>query len=126
MKTFLFSCCILLFLVTQCAEAACTNVQKIKAGTPAPCDGWIVSEPQMKDFAKQTDQLEIQKNIHKVNEQLIRLSETEIAYFKRQSQVRAKELEKAPTRQFWSNIGYFTLGVVLTGVAAKAAIESSR
>lgn len=120
-------CILLLLFATISPSFACDkNVTKVAQGNPAPCSGWHVSEPQMQDFAKQTDQLQLAKDMNKVNEQLIRLNETEIEYFRNKSVVRGKELEKAETRRFWSNLGYFALGVVLTGVATKAAIESAK
>ena len=108
------------------AEPCAKNVQKAKTGTPLTCDAFIVSEEQMQSFAKQTDELEIARKMSQVNEQLVKLNATEMEYYKQQSAGRAKELEKQDTRRFWTNTAYFCLGVVLTGIAAKAAIESTK
>ena len=115
-----------LLLITPTFAACEKNVQRINTGTSSPCTGWIISDDQMQSFAKDSEHLELSQRINKVNEQLIKLSETEIDYYKSMSKARAKDLEKAETRRFWSNVGFFALGVVLTGVAAKAAIESTR
>lgn len=122
MKTLTF---ILTFLLS-CPSFSCDNVTKVAQGNPAPCNGWHVSESQMQDFAKQTDQLQIQKDVHKVNEQLIRLNEREIDYYKQKSKSQSLELEKGESRRMWATAGAFVLGVVLTGVAAKAAIEATK
>lgn len=102
------------------------NVLKVSVGNPAPCEGWHVSPNQMQKFHKAMEQKPVQVDINKVNEQLLKLSEVEIEYYKQKNKSQVKELDKAETRRFWSNVGMFTLGVVLTGVAAKAAIESSK
>lgn len=128
MKLIIISWCVLLLLFAAISNSyACEkNVIKVAVGNPAPCVGWHVSDSKMQDFAKETDQLQLAKDLNKVNEQLIRLNETEIDYFRQKSKSRAKELEQAEKRQFWHGVGMFTLGVVLTGVAAKAAIEVSK
>lgn len=117
---------IILTFLLSCPGFSCDNVTKVAKGNPAPCNGWHVSDPQMQDFRKQTDQLQIQKDIHKVNEQLIKLSETEINFYKSRVKSQAKELDKAESKRFWTQAGAFVLGVVLTGVAAKAAIEATK
>lgn len=102
------------------------NVSKAKSGAVVTCDAWIVSEPQMQEFVRTEDKYKIEVNRGLTLEKLRLLDEQEIEFYK----VRAKSLEQqvngAETRKFWSNLGYFILGVVLTGIAAKAAIESSR
>lgn len=120
MKLFFLGCAIILLLLSQLSRAACEkDVARISVNSLAPCDGWIVKDSQMQEFAKNKDTLELTK-------QLVKLSETEVEFYKRRSYSQAVELEKAETRRFWSTAAGFTLGVILTGVAAKAAIEVSR
>lgn len=128
MRTFLLLCAAILLLISQLSRAGeCPmNVQKIKAGTNSPCDAWIVSEPTMQKIMQTDEQLELQKKLQLQMEHLRTLDQKEIEYYKVQSQSVQAKLEKEDGRRFWSNLGYFTLGVVLTGVAAKAAIESTR
>ena len=57
---------------------------------------------------------------------IVRLSEREVEYYKSKSTSTRKELEKSDNKRFWTNLGHFALGVVLTGIAAKAAIESTK
>lgn len=118
---------LLAFILSFPAISGCEkNVQKVTIGNPAPCEGWHVSEPQMQKFHKAMEQKPVNVDINKLNEQLLKLSEKEVEYYKQKSQFQSKELEKAETRRFWSNLGMFTLGVVLTGIAAKTAIESTK
>jgi hypothetical protein len=114
-------------LTTSLAFADCPkNVQKLSEGSSAPCTGWLVSEPKMQDITKSTDELELTKKLVQSQEQLIKLSDAEIEFYKRRSVSQQEELNKAEIRQFWATAGAFALGVVLTGIAAKAAIEAAR
>jgi hypothetical protein len=115
---------LLLFINT--AFACDKNVQKLSKDSPSPCAGWLVSEDQMQSFAKQTDQLELNKKSAEVHSQMLKLTEKEMDYYKQKSVSVGKELDKADSRRFWTNLGHFALGVVLTGIAAKAAIESTK
>jgi hypothetical protein len=109
----------LLFVVPAGAIECPKNVQKVDS-----C--WIVSEPQMQNFAKMDDELELQKKLQLQQEHLIKLNNAEIEYYKKQSNDNAKALQKSESQKFWLGVGAFALGVVLTGVAAKAAIEATK
>lgn len=118
---------ILISCLTFSTAFACpNNVQKIKAGEPAPCSAWLVSEPTMQEMARNKDELETSKKLILAQEHLQKLTEEEAEFYKRRASAREKELEKAEVRSFWKTAGAFALGVVVTGLAAKAAIEASR
>lgn len=102
------------------------NVQKVGQGTPAPCTGWHVSEPQMQKFARTDEELEKTKKLVQAQEEVIKLSEAEIDFYKQKTVAQQKELGQAKQRQFWVGVAAFSLGVLATGIAAKAAIESAR
>lgn len=95
------------------------TVQYTLAGTVTKCDAWLVKDSQMQEFAKQTDLL-------KLSEQSARLSEREIDYYKKRYEQRTEELNKAENKRFLYITGAFVLGVVVTGLAAKAAIEATK
>ena len=117
----------LIFSISVPVFGACEkNVQKVTTGTPSPCDAWIVSPEQMQKFDKAMDKVPVDEKINKVNEELVRISTAEMEYYKQKSKSQSVELEKAETRHWFATAGAFTLGVVLTGIAAKAAIEASR
>lgn len=120
---------IVAFILTLCfivPAFACPNVSKVKSGAVAPCNGWHVSEPTMQEIMKNEEQLELQKKLQLQMEYLRKLDMQEIDYYKAQSKANQKALEKSESQKFWVGVGAFTLGVVLTGLAAKAAIESTR
>lgn len=126
MKLLFIGCVIILVILSNLAKACDVDVKPIKSGTTVNCDAWIVKDSQMKEFAKNDDKRIIAEKLLEQHKQLLKLSDSEIEFYKVQSQSRGKELNKAETKRFWTNIAYFGLGVVLTGVAAKAAIEATK
>lgn len=105
---------------------ACPNVQKIKTGTSAPCDGWLVTPEKMQDFAKSADELEVSRKLILAQEHLRTLDVAEIEFYKRKTKEAHKQLAQEEVRSGWKTVGAFALGVIVTGFAAKAAIESTR
>jgi hypothetical protein len=128
MRIFLYGLFVLILVHFFLAPAfSCPqNVQKVKSGTTTNCDGWLVSEPKMQEFSKQHDELELRRKLQLQQEHLRKLDLEEIEYYKLKNKHTQSALEKSESQKFWSNIGMFSLGVVLTGVAAKAAIEATR
>lgn len=128
MKLYLIVLTIALYLIAGIlrADACERNVMYVPKGTEVKCDTWLVKDSQMQEFAKTSDKLELSQKLIEQQKQLIKLNNEEIEFYKVQSQSRSKELNKAETRRFYSNVGYFVLGVVITGFATKVAIEASR
>jgi lipopolysaccharide export LptBFGC system permease protein LptF len=98
----------------------------LKKGDTAPFEGVLVDAPQMKEFRQINED---KKNLELQNlklKDLALINEERVELYRVQSELLNKELSKAETRSFWKSIGYFALGVVVTGMAAKVAIESTR
>lgn len=95
------------------------NAVKVKKGDPSPFDGAVITEETLDKLVKSD------KKVLKL-EQLRLLEQEKTDIYKNRLNTAEKELSKAERRKFWSNAGHFVLGVLLTGIAAKAAIESSR
>ena len=108
---------ILIFLISfNCFSQ---NAIKIKKGEKASFSGALVKEETLDRLIKSDKKVLVLEQLRLIDEQKVdiykdRLLNTE------------KELSKSNRRKFWSNIGYFTLGVIITGLAAKTAIESAR
>lgn len=117
---------LIIALLFTTSAFACPNVQRIKNGTSSPCDGWLVQDSTMQTFAKTADELELTKKLVQAQEHLQKLSNAEIDFYKQRTKRTEKALSQSETQKFWVAAGAFALGVVLTGVAAKAAIESTR
>lgn len=101
-------------------------VEKVQKGNPAPCQGWHVSPEMMQEFARKDDKLKYEWQLHQLSKQLLSLSAAEVEFYKERSKSQSKELEQSESRRFWSTAGAFALGVILTGIAAKAAIEATK
>jgi hypothetical protein len=91
----------------------------IKKGEPAPFSGNLVKTELLQEFFKShqkvpllEESIELHKQKHEIYKESLRESE--------------KQLSRANLKANLGMIGAFALGVVLTGVAAKAAIESTR
>ncbi len=116
----------LLLIYPIYAQACPKNVQTIKTGATSICDGWLVSEPKMQELAKQADELELSKKLILAQEHLRTLDVKEIEFFKKRSEAGEKALAQSNAQKVLIGIGAFALGVVVTGIAAKAAIEATR
>ena len=119
---------IILILATRYSFAAdCpSSVKRIETGTPSPCDGWIVSSPKMQELAKMTDELDLSKKLILAQDHLQKLTEEEVEHYKKRSKEGEKALSQSEKQKFFLAAGAFALGVIGTGIAAKAAIESTR
>lgn len=116
-----------LLLITSTALACppnTQNVSRVKAGTTltTACDVWIVTDPAMQTFAKNADELEVSRKLILAQEHLRTLDVAEIEFYKKKTKALAQE----EVRSSWKTVGAFALGVIVTGFAAKAAIESTR
>ena len=98
----------------------------VKKGDPAPFEGILVDGAQMKEFRQINED---KKNLELQNlklKDLALVQDERVDLYRKQSESLNSELSKSESRSFWKSVGYFTLGVVVTGFAAKVAIESTR
>lgn len=117
---------ILTIILTLNTSFACDNVQEIKQGVPAKCDGWLIKESQMQKFTKTYDEHKLLTEKSALLEQRKVLTDIELDIYKSNNKQLQKEVSRMEDKAFYSNIGYFVLGVLMTGFAAKVAIESSK
>ena len=98
----------------------------LKKDQPAPFDGILSDSAQMKEFRQinETNKLLNQQNLELKN--LSVLQNEKLDLYKSGLNSANLVIEKNEKYKFWTNIGYFTLGVLVTGIAAKAAIETVR
>lgn len=117
-----------LILITSAANSAdCTrNASKLESGAVAPCSGWLFSPSYTQETAKNIELIQNKEQQIQALGKLQVLTESEVEFYKVRSQNLAKEYSKAENKAFWSNLGFFALGVVITGIAAKTAIESTK
>jgi len=106
---------VFILLINPCFS----DVVKVEKGTPAPFTGALVDAKQLSEFRK-TREINIKlKDLRIVNEKRIDFYKDEAIHY----QVLIK---KERMQHFWEKAGYFALGVIMTGLAARAAIESTR
>jgi hypothetical protein len=91
----------------------------LKKGDIAPFEGILSDAAQMKEFRQINED---KKNLELQNLKLKDLS----AIQDERVELYKSELKSSESRSFWKSVGYFTLGVLITGLAVKVAIESTR
>lgn len=116
----------LILTLTIWTTSYSANIVKINKGDPAPFSGVLVTNAKLDEFAGTKKKSELQDGKIRSLEALSLNLKDQIAYQKDRARTYQREVLKADTKRFFSNSGYFILGVLLTGVAAKAAIESTR
>lgn len=98
----------------------------LKKGDIAPSDGILVDAAQMKEFRQLNED---NKNLELQNVKLKDLGiiqEQRIDLYKQEVQRVTEDLSRSERKAFWQSAGTFVLGVIVTGFAAKVAIEASR
>ena len=102
------------------------RLEVVNKGQKAPYDGLLADKRQMEKFREINEK---KKLLEKQNIELKDLTLTKdqrIKFHQENADFYKEELRKQESRTFWAKVGYFTLGVVVTGLAAKTAIEASR
>lgn len=107
-------------------SAMAQKLEKLEKGQTAPFTGVLVDAKQMKKFRQVNEEKKLldKKNI-KLKDLNV-LKDQKIELYKKEITQTHKELTRYKTKTFFTNAGYFALGVILTGFAAKTAIESTR
>ena len=102
------------------------KLEVVKKGQKAPYSGLLADKKQMEQFREINEK---KKLLEKQNIELKDLALTKdqrIKFHQENADFYKQELRKQESRTFWAKVGYFALGVVVTGIAAKTAIEASR
>lgn len=116
----------LILTLALTSNALAQNIQRIEQGTSAPRSGWLTSDSFVQDAARNKDLIEAKdKQILKL-EHLRVLDMGDMDHYKARSKQLEKRLDKEETKRGLYSAGAFVLGVIITGFAAKAAIESTR
>jgi hypothetical protein len=102
-----------------CINTANAEMIILKKGDIAPYDGILSDAAQMKEFRQINED---KKNLELQN---LKLKDLSLVQDDRVEAYRS-ELKASESRSFWKSVGYFTLGVLVTGFAAKVAIEATR
>lgn len=114
----------LLLIISECAVGQ--TLLKLNKDEPAPFTGVLVDQEQMKEFRAIDTRLKLMERQNDSLKELNLRLEDRIVYYRKEAGAREAELTRVKFKSFWTNVGYFALGVIITSVAAKAAIESTR
>lgn len=98
----------------------------LKKGDVAPFDGALVDQGQMKKFREHKTQLDLEITQNDALKTLNDRLENKLTIKDREIKEMEWELTRTRVKGNIYNVGFFVLGVVITGFAAKAAIESTR
>lgn len=110
-------------LIVRLAHAEMITLDK---GQIAPFGGVLVDAEQMKEFRQINED---KKNLELQNIKLKDLGviqEQRIDLYKLEVQRVREDLSRSEKKAFWQSAGTFVLGVLVTGFAAKVAIEATR
>lgn len=92
---------------------------KIKKGEPSPIDGVIITETQLVIY-----DTSLHSNV--ALKELSSLQDMRIEQYRKDLSEAKSELNKAVFKGYLGTAGGFVLGVLITGFAARAAIEATR
>lgn len=110
-------------LIIRLAHADMTVLKK---GDTAAYDGVLVDAEQMKEF-RQTNEEKKLLNLENLKlKDLSDINNQRIELYKEQVKQSTDALSSSERKGYLYNVGFFVLGVVITGFAAKAAIEATR
>ena len=116
----------LILALVVASNAMAQNLQRINKGDVAPSSGWLASDKIIQDAARNEDLLLLKdKEILKL-EHLRVLDLGDMEHYKTRAKQLESQLHKEEAKRGLYSAGAFILGVVITGFAAKAAIESTR
>ena len=117
MKTlsFLLTLTLLLISINSYSQTA----YKIKQGEASPITGVVITEDKAKDLYKAEQSNIVLKDLRIADKELI-------DHYKGVAKDSREKLSKAEFKAFWTNTGYFFLGVILASLAFKTTQEISR
>jgi hypothetical protein len=95
-------------------------------GKEAPFDGVLSDADQMKEYRKVSEENKLLGLENLKLKDLAVTQDQRISLYQEELKVVKDDYKSLERKTFWSNLGYFALGVLVTGFAAKVAIESTR
>lgn len=104
----------------------CQNAVRLNKGESSPFTGTLLTDEILQEIDKDSRKVEILEKQVITLKDLNLIKDSKVSYYKDEVGFYHKEIKRERRKSFWSNVGYFTLGCLLTGLAAKVAIESTR
>ena len=118
-----------LVFMTNVAFAECPkNVQPLKKGEVANCDGFLFSPETEQKAANAIDDAKYYKELNvrlfkrkELTDKEINILDKRLELYIKQSEVTALELNRKRSEDKWQKIIWFSLGVLATGIAVHGA-----
>ena len=110
---------LILSLMILIRTSSAQEVIRLDQGQVAPFSGNLIKTEKLEEFYKSHKKIPLLEENYELEKQRTSLYRDRI----RDTE---KELSKAKFKGYLGAVGGFVLGVVITGVAAKAAIEATR
>lgn len=109
----------LILLLMLSTTISAQDAIRLDKGQTAPFSGNLIKTEKLEQFYKSHKKLPLV-------EANLSLEMQRIDLYKDRLKITEKELTRAKTKGYFATLGGFLLGVVITSVAAKAALESTR
>lgn len=117
---------LVIFLLVSNVCYSNESMKVVKKGEVASFDGVLVSKEQMEEFRRINEENKLLKEKVLTLENIVKIDEIKLKYYADELTATRSLLIAEQANDFWAKAGYFALGVIVTGVAAKSAIESTR
>jgi hypothetical protein len=117
---------LLIVLLLTLALPCRAEIVALKKGDIAPFEGALVDVNQMKEFREHKTKLDLEVKQNEALKTLNLRLEEKIDFHKAETRAVEKELTKTKFNSNLTNIGYFVLGVALTSLATKFAIDATQ
>ena len=95
-------------------SAIAGKLEVVKEGQPAPYDGLLADQDQMKEFRQINEEKKLLEEKTEKQEQLSKIKEVETTYYKENLDKTREELDKQEKRTFLTGVAFFLGGVLMT------------
>lgn len=116
----------LLMITLIISHANSQDIVKLNQGEVAPFTGALVSPDRLNEFRITDEEHKIAKKQIIQFKDLQIVNDQRIDYYKSTTEEYKEELSEERTKSTIKSAGYFLLGALLTGLATKVAIESTK
>ena len=112
-----------LIILTTNISTSLAQAKVLTKGTPAPYTGVLIENTSFNNLVKSEKQLKVVEKQNIVLKDLRIVLEERVDYHQGVAKGYRTELQRSEIKRFWTNMAYFGLGVLMTGVAFKVALE---
>lgn len=95
-------------------SAIAGKLEIVKEGQPAPYDGLLADQDQMKEFRQINEEKKLLEEKTEKQEQLSKIKEVETTYYKENLEKTREELDRQEKRAFLTGVAFFVGGILMT------------